>query len=81
MVVMHVKLAAKVAAIKKYVLPRIHGFYVWVGGHVRLSPVKYIAKYTLPRTYAYGLAALHKKVCRSLKKSPSAHLSVKGATV
>jgi hypothetical protein len=55
---------------------------VWVGGHVQVSPVTCIAKYTLPRTYAYGLAALHKKkVCRSLKKSPSAHLSVEAATV
>jgi len=34
---------------------------VWMGGHVRVSPVKCIAKYTQPRTNAYGLVALHTK--------------------
>jgi len=29
--------------------------------HVRDTPVKCIAKYTLPRTNAYGLVALHTK--------------------
>jgi hypothetical protein len=40
---------------------------VGVGGHVRVSPVKCIAKYTLSRTNSCGLVALHTKKKRVYK--------------